>query len=901
MRGDCLKPFDENGAFQAAPERERLDRLAIRGAGITVFLGGVGLAIQVIATVILARLVTPRDFGLVAMVTTFSLLLTNFGLNGFTEAVLQREEIDDALASNLFWINLASGFLLTAGFAAAGSVLARIYKDPFVTVIAIGISPAIFFTSASVIHLALLKRGMHFYAVSANDVLARAISVTLSILLGWGGYGHWALVAAVVMQPLAGSIGAWFLCRWIPRPPRRAAGTSSMVSFALTTYGRFTVNYFTRNVDNLLVGGYFGAALLGYYKKAYDLFALSVSQLTSPLTNVAVSALSRLNPHSIQYRDFFLRALSVMAFVGMGLSADFTLVGQDLIRLLLGPGWEPAGRIFVFFGPGIGFMILYYMHGWIHLSIGRADRWFLWGLIEAVATCLLFIMALPWGPMGIAIAWSTSFMILMIPSFWFAGKPIQFGIKPMISAVWKYVLASLLASCACARIMHALPPLGVLPGEAEFLERILTNSLLFGVLYLIAVVLLYRGCSPIYQVALLLREMAPSFRQNQVLTETCYPDTPEEFISQTVNSKPMVSILIPAFNAQELIAETIRSAIAQTWEPKEIIVIDDGSTDQTLAIARQFESDCVHIFTQKNQGAAATRNRAFGLSRGDYIQWLDADDLLEPDKIAKQIEVLNKHKSERTLLSSAFGRFRYRYYRAEFVPTALWHDLSPVEWLLRKLGGNIFMQTATWLVSRKLSDAAGLWNTALLGDDDGEYFARVVIASDGVRFAPESKVYYRAPWPNTLSCIGHSNLKIDAQWRSMQLQIGYLRSLEDSERARDACMRYLQDWLICFYPERHDIIKQAEQMAEDMGRQLEPPHLHWKYSWIKTVLGWLLVKRLQIILPGIRWTVTKFWDKVLYTVDNRFRQLEIHPLKNPACRRQLHSKPITSQFTSKQT
>src|SRR5262245_57417246 len=104
--------------------------------------------------------------------------------------------------------------------------------------------------------------------------------------------------------------------------------------------------------------------------------------------------------------------------------------------------------------------------------------------------------------------------------------------------------------------------------------------------------------------------------------------------------KPSVSILIPAFNAETWLADTLRSAVAQTWEPKEIIVVDDGSRDRTLAIARSFESDSVRVFTQKNQGAAAARNKALSESRGEYIQWLDADDLLAPDKISKQLETL---------------------------------------------------------------------------------------------------------------------------------------------------------------------------------------------------------------------------------------------------------------------
>jgi glycosyltransferase involved in cell wall biosynthesis len=333
--------------------------------------------------------------------------------------------------------------------------------------------------------------------------------------------------------------------------------------------------------------------------------------------------------------------------------------------------------------------------------------------------------------------------------------------------------------------------------------------------------------------------------------------------------KPLVSILIPAFNAQEWIGDTLRSAIVQTWPRKEIIVVDDGSTDQTLAIARQFEPGCVRIVTQANQGAAATRNRAFSLSQGDYIQWLDADDLLAPDKIEKQMESLERSPTRRTLLSSAWARFLYRHYQAEFTPTPLWCDLSAVEWLLRKMGQNLHMQTATWLVSRDLTEAAGPWDTRLLGDDDGEYFCRVLLASHGVRFVPEAKVYYRTSGSSNLSYIGRSNRKLEAQWRSMQMHIGYLRSLEDSERVRAACIKYLQNWMVVFYPERLDIFQRAEETAKDLGGQLEVPHLAWKYSWIDTIFGRGLAKRAQMSLPKVRWSLLRSWDKALFRIENR--------------------------------
>ena len=275
------------------------------------------------------------------------------------------------------------------------------------------------------------------------------------------------------------------------------------------------------------------------------------------------------------------------------------------------------------------------------------------------------------------------------------------------------------------------------------------------------------------------------------------------------------------------------------------------------------------MVTQKQQGAAAARNKAMSMSRGDYIQWLDADDLLAPDKITRQMNARRQNESERVLLSSAWGKFIYRHNRAEFTPTELWRDLSPVEWLLRKMGQNVFMQTSSWLVSRELTEAAGPWDTRLLSDDDGEYFCRILLASDGVRFVPEAKVYYRGPGLafRSLSYIGQSTRKIDAHWLSVQLHIGYLRSLEESDRAREACLNFLRTCQIDFYPERLDIVKQAEEMAKDLGGQLGTPGLSWKYSWIKTAFGWSIAKSCQRLLLGFRWSFARFWDYALFRFD----------------------------------
>lgn len=333
--------------------------------------------------------------------------------------------------------------------------------------------------------------------------------------------------------------------------------------------------------------------------------------------------------------------------------------------------------------------------------------------------------------------------------------------------------------------------------------------------------------------------------------------------------KPLVSILIPAYNCQEWIADTLRSAIHQTWSRKEIIVVDDGSKDHTAEVARRFASKGVSVVTTKNQGAAATRNHALRLSQGDYIQWLDADDLLAPDKIERQLAALRESDSERILLSSAWAFFNYRPHRARFVPTSLWHDLSPVDWLSRKMGENLHMQTATWLTSRELAEAAGPWDTRLLSDDDGEYFCRVLLASEGTRFVPEARMFYRVTPSGRLSHVGTSDRKKDALLLSMRLHVQYLTSLEDSERARKACLTYLQTWYENFYPERPDLVAEVQKLAAQVHGSMAEPRLRWKYAWMKPLFGWKVAKWAQIALPLFKASLIRRLDKAMYRLEAR--------------------------------
>jgi PST family polysaccharide transporter len=467
----------------------------------------------VISTVALARLLTPADFGVVAMVTTFSLLLVNFGHNGFTEAVIQFEEMDQFTASNLFWLNSGCGLILAIAFVVAGPFLARFYRDPLAGNVAAGLSVGIFISAASVIHMALLKRAMQFVATSGIDLVGRAVNTAVSVLLAGRGWGYWALVAGIVAQQLSVMIGAWWLCRWIPSLPRRTGKTLVVVRFAASVYSQFGVRYSTQNLDNLLVGWRFSAAALGFYKKAYDLFALSASQLTAPLNSVALATLSRLNQDPARFRRYLANLLGVIAVVGMAVSGDLTLIGRDVVRLVLGPQWSESGRIFELFGAGIGAMLLCFPVSWIHLSIGKPGRLFRWSVVELTATVLLFVALLPRGPAGIAAAWSISYWLLLIPGFWYAGRPIRFGVSSVIAAVWRYAAASLVAGLVTGVIRGLAFP-SAPASAAAALGRVMTISAVYLTLYLGFVIVSHRGCAPLRQLASLSRELAPESRSS---------------------------------------------------------------------------------------------------------------------------------------------------------------------------------------------------------------------------------------------------------------------------------------------------------------------------------------------------------------------------------------------------
>jgi PST family polysaccharide transporter len=466
-------------------------------------------AIQMIATIVLARLLKPEDFGLMAMVMAFSILLQNFGMRGFTEATIQSEELDHRKVSTLFWIHIGISVLLALGFMAFSPVLAWLYKEPRLVWIAVAISANFILFALATQHMALLTRNMRFWNVAAVEIGANILSVTIAILFALNGGEYWSLVARRVSQPLGWVILAWLLCRWIPGLPALGTGVKKMVKFGINTYGNFTVNYVTRNLDKVLIGWKHGSQSLGFYDRAYYLFVMPVNQLSYPLTNVAVSALSKLHDDVEKFKSYYYKSISMLAFIGMPLSAVLTLIGRDFILLLLGPQWDMAGKIFSFFGPGIGIMLIYGTHGWLHLSLGKADRWFRWGILELIVTAAFFMAGLPFGAPGVAVAYVLSIFTLCIPGLWYAGLPIKLSISSIAGAIWKYFITALAAGLICRHLLYGDGIYSSSFAGLNIIARLVLSTTLCTVIYLILTVIIHRGFGPIYQFISLVREMVP--------------------------------------------------------------------------------------------------------------------------------------------------------------------------------------------------------------------------------------------------------------------------------------------------------------------------------------------------------------------------------------------------------
>lgn len=308
---------------------------------------------------------------------------------------------------------------------------------------------------------------------------------------------------------------------------------------------------------------------------------------------------------------------------------------------------------------------------------------------------------------------------------------------------------------------------------------------------------------------------------------------------------PRVSVLIPCHNAEAYVADTLQSVLGQTWPDIEVIVVDDGSTDGSASVVERFASQGVRLVRQPCRGASAARNRAFAESTGAFIQFIDADDLIDPDKIAVQMARLADRSD--CIASGQWGRFRGDPKDTVFRPEPTWEDLAPVEWLVRaRLDGQGMLFPALWLAPRAIVEAAGPWNEALSLGDDGEFFTRAVLASQSVLFCPEAHCRYRSV-PGSLS----STRRYDSAFEVVRLCEGHVRAREDSERVRRGFALTWQHLAHSAYPYDRALAERAARKAAS----LHPVRIHPGggpvFNLLKRLVGWRIARLLQARLrPG---------------------------------------------------
>lgn len=313
-------------------------------------------------------------------------------------------------------------------------------------------------------------------------------------------------------------------------------------------------------------------------------------------------------------------------------------------------------------------------------------------------------------------------------------------------------------------------------------------------------------------------------------------------------SEPLVSIIIPCHNAGRWLAETLESALAQTHPATEIIVVDDGSQDSSLAIAQHFADRGVRVVTRANAGASAARNHGLRLATGDFVQFLDADDLISPGKIAAQLAFLGA-RPPGTLATCRWGRFQTDPAAAQFVDTAVFRDFAPVDFLVLAGETGAMMHPAAWLVPRAVADRAGPWDESLTLNDDGEYFCRVLLASAGIACCSDeaARSYYRSGLPGSLSQ-RRSEPARRSQFRSLELITSALRAAEDTAGTRRACAGYWRRFVHDFYPTPSDLIRRAEAQVAQFDETVGRPPMGPRTAALAELIGWRNVWRLKHLL-----------------------------------------------------
>jgi O-antigen/teichoic acid export membrane protein len=429
----------------------------IRGSLARLCTHGASLLLQTGSLMVLARLLSPKDFGLVGMVTAFTGALLWFRDFGLSAAAVQRATVTEDQTSTLFWINLTFGVLLGLVAVAMAPAIAAFYHEPQLFWVTTVLAAGFLFNSAGVQHSALLQRQMRFTVLAVISIVSLIVATAVGIGGAGAGYGYWALVAMTITQPLISSIGFWIATGWVPGLPHRRAGIRSMLHFGGTLTLNGLVAYVGFNADKVLIGRFWGVDAIGIYGRAYSLVNVPTDGLNSAVGEVAFSALSRLQNDPIRLKSYFLKGFSLILGLGLPIAIACALFADDVVFVLLGPKWTGAAAIVRLLAPAIVVFAIINPLGWLIYSIGLVARALKIALVFAPLMITGCVIGLPYGPKGVAFAYSAVMTLWVIPHILWCVHRTPISLQDILIAVSRPLASGVIAGglAVVARLMCA--------------------------------------------------------------------------------------------------------------------------------------------------------------------------------------------------------------------------------------------------------------------------------------------------------------------------------------------------------------------------------------------------------------------------------------------------------------
>jgi O-antigen/teichoic acid export membrane protein len=462
---------------------ENLGSRSVRGGIATLSGQLVTFLLRLVSTIVLARLLTPEDFGLLAMVLAFTAFLNPFRDVGLSTATIQRTEVNHDQVSNLFWVNTAIGVLLALAFAIAAPIISRFYGKPVLTLTILVFTVKYIFEGLTIQHQALLRRQMRFGAIAWIEIGALSLALLVAVVTAWAGIGHWALIIQQIVFPGAVALGVWLICPWRPGLPRKESGVRSMITYG----GQLTVADILisigSNIDGLLIGRRWGAEALGLYSRAYALILMPINQISGPLSAIALSSLSRLQTEPERYRRFYCQLVTLLAFATTPIILIMMLLSNEIIIILLGEKWVEASTIFTVLAIALLGQPVAATIGLVYLSLGQANRQLRFTMVATPLVVISFFIGLPWGPIGVATAYACSVHLIRFPALWYAFKCAPVKTIDFLKAVWRPVVVSGVMICFVAGAKYNL-------AAQQPIERLVICCLVGGVTF-VSVILLW--------------------------------------------------------------------------------------------------------------------------------------------------------------------------------------------------------------------------------------------------------------------------------------------------------------------------------------------------------------------------------------------------------------------------